>query len=88
MSRRGDRLTVPTNGHHPPLVGDIAESTPAVPSGAETPAVGVDQAPSRPGVLGSLAPGHVIAAIGAIVSLALLVAERRRRVAGRARRDR
>jgi hypothetical protein len=88
MSPSGDRVSVPTNGHHRPLAADIAAATPALPSSAEIPAVGVDQGPSRPGVLGSLAPGHVIAAIGAIVSLALLVLERRRRVAGRARRER
>jgi hypothetical protein len=88
MSRSGDRVSVPTNGHHPPTAAAIGTSAPAAPVDPEVPAVGVDPGPSRPDIRISVTPGQAIVGFGILASLVLLLLGRRRGDADPARRDR
>jgi hypothetical protein len=83
MSRPGDRITIPTNGHHTLAADPSPAEAPA--SSPTSPAPDLDR-PAGPGgtdVRFAVTPGQAIMGFGIIASLLLLVLGRRHR-----RRDR
>jgi hypothetical protein len=77
MSRPGDRITIPTNGHHTlDVEASPVGSPPTSPPSPETdPSLGA----TRPDLRFAVTPGQAIMGFGIIASLILLVLERRRR---------
>jgi hypothetical protein len=88
MSRPGDRITIPTNGHH----ALAADSSPAesAPASSPSPAPDLDR-PAGPGgtdVRFAVTPGQAIVGFGILASLILLFLGRRRGRGQPAARDR
>jgi hypothetical protein len=70
VSTAGDRVAVPTNGHHPALTDDPAD----LPPGAGPDTRSQEPAPAVP----TVSPGQVIAGFGIMAALILLILGRRR----------
>ena len=81
MSPSGDRVAVPTNGHHPPL-----SEHPTDPVGADPDVAATDPGAGPPAVedrgarspVPVITPGQLAAGFGIIAALILLVVGRRR----------
>jgi hypothetical protein len=94
VSPSGDRVSIPTNGHHPPMAADApapaadapAPAADSAPASSDMPTVGVDRSASLTDLRVAVTPGQAIVGFGILASLVLLVLGRRAR-ADRARHD-
>ena len=78
----GDRVAVPTNGHHPALHDDALDAPHHDAAGSKDPPAASDSgepataAPST--AMPAITPGQVIAGVGVLAAVALLILGRRR----------
>ena len=78
MTPAGDRIPVPTNGHHAPLAEDASpDAAPAVPDAASA---AIDDAATaeRAPIEITFSPGQLALGFGILAGIALLVLGRRR----------